>query len=199
MTLEEIKAAVLSESKRVDMESTIHRLVRQAITQVHCTAFFDRDIVEDFIKVDAGLTSFKIPLPPLWRKFVCIKPMTAQGQPIGTVNPDGAYLHVDSSDVVDYYGAVAKDCYYIAGSVAVINATNSPTHLNVQWYALPEVADNKVETWLMREQPDIFIDWTMMKLYERTGRDDIAARLKTNLVQIDLPNLHNSYATTGEM
>ncbi len=197
MTLDEIVAEVVAQTRRVDKTDEIRRTVRKAITQVHNVAFFKRDRQEDVLILQDPLSKFKIPLPARCRKIESLIPMSAGGAPIRITTHDNRYEYIDAADIVNSFFNSKTDTYYDTGSTLVINSSVAAPQLYVSWYQLPEVADNNLETWLMALHDNIFIDTAKMMFWQSNGRDQLARSMRDTLFQVDYQMLINNYSMGG--
>lgn len=200
MTLNEMVAAILDETKRIDQADAIRRYVRKAIIQVHSSGFYPRDIVEDVVDLaDAGLVNFKITLPARLRKFVTIVPLDKNSNPIKISTNDNRYEVISPTGVIDSFFAPKKDVYYVTGAAVVIKSTVAPSKLYVSWYEHPEVADNELESWLMADHDTIIMDTAKAMFYKSVGRDNLSKLITAELFTVDYPMLLRNYATAGEV
>jgi hypothetical protein len=170
MTLEEMVTAIVDRTKRVDKRVEIRQAVRKAIRLVHTAGYFVRDIVEEEVDLGGTHHQFKIPLPPRVRKFITVSPLNSSGQPIAITTDDNTYDGVSSTDIISSFFERKYDIYYVAGAVLTVKSTVGASKLYVSFYAYPEVADNNLETWLMRDNESIFIDAALMDFYNLIGR-----------------------------
>lgn len=197
MTLDEMVVVVVGQTRRVDKTDEIRRAVRKAITQVHSVAFFKRDRQEDVLTLNESLNRFKIPLPARTRKVESIIPLSIAGHPMRITTDDNRYEYIDATDLIDSFFNSKTDTYYETGSTLVINSSVAPPQLFVSWYQLPEVADNKLETWLMALHDNIFIDTAKMMFWQDNGRVELANSKRATLFQVDYQMLINNYAYGG--
>lgn len=194
MNLTEIKDAVLDITKRTDKADQIHRIVREAITTVHSLKLFPRDMIEDIVQLsDNTYQQFKVQLPPRFREFECIRPCTAAGAPLATVHEDNNYERVRPKGILDNSHNAKTDIYYITGAGVAIQASTAPKALYMAWYALPEVADNNLETWLMTAHSQTFIDTAVSMFHARNGREAIAREIRSDL-RADYLQIISDYA-----
>lgn len=182
MTLTEIVQVVVDETRRKDKQDTIHRIVREAINTVHSLRLFPRDMVEDEVVLQSpNLYQFKINLPPRFREFEYVLPLTASGGRMRTVWPDNMYQLITPAELLNNSYNEKKDVFYITGPALAISAGAAPAKLGMAWYALPETADPHLETWLMELHPHAFIDTAKKLFYRRHGREDLARNYDADL------------------
>ena len=190
---------IVDETRLRVHRNQIQRRVMDAVTSIHSSAFFEKDLQEDFVALgDCSNTSFQIPLPPRHRKFKAIQPMTLARTPMRTKHPNGRYMATTMSNVRNYYNEAETDYYYAAGRIINITARMPPQALYLAWYDTPEVADPMLETWIMREYPQMVMDWAIARFWKRNGKESIAAQIERTLYSVDLQNLINNNATQTE-
>lgn len=195
MTLDEMVEVLLEETRRTDKESEIRRVVRKAIVQVHSAGWFSRDKVEDVIQLaDPTLTKFKIQHPERCRKLTILKPLSAESKPITISTKDSNFEFVSSEGIMNSHYETKRDFYYVAGSAIVICSSVGVPQLHIEWYEFPEVADNRLETWLMKMHDNVFIDTAKSLFYAGIGKQDTANGLRTQLFGVDYPMLINTYS-----
>lgn len=182
MKLDDIVAAVLERTRRVDKSNEIKTAVRKAIRTVHTAAYFPMDVVEEEVDLNGVYSTFKIPLPPRIRKFIAVAPLTVHGQPMQITTIDNTYDYVTPTDVINSFYERKSDIYYVAGTVLSIKSSVGAAKLYVSFYALPEVSDGDLETWLMRDHESAFIDAALSDFYLSIGRDKQAASHKNEML-----------------
>lgn len=198
MTLEEIHAYLLTRTRRVDKSAELRTSVRKAIRTVHTAAYFPIDIVEEEVDLGGMHTTFKIPLPPRVRKFLNIAPLDVNGHPIAITTPDNTYEHVEATDIINSHFERKSDIYYVAGGTLTVKGSVGASRLFVSFYALPEVSDNNLETWLMRDYETVFIDAALADFYSQVGQQQLAANARQEMM-IALQQLINDYVNMGEV
>lgn len=196
MNLTEMVNALVADTKMVIKKDELTRRTREAITAIHNSAFFDKDLIEDFVDLNGNLhTNFSIPFPQRFRKFKSIIPMSKVYQPLRVYNSQGRYIKTDVRRLKTYEGSTKADVYYHAGQKINIISSSAPQALHISWYSEPEVADPLLETWIMKQYPQMVMDWAKARFYKANGRANIAGSIEQTLYSIDLKNLQNNHAT----
>lgn len=192
--------ALVTDTSMVIKRDEFIRRIREAITAIHTSAFFDKDVLEDFIRLESNTHSnFSIPYPERHRAFKSIVPMTINGVPIPVCNKFGKYKKTDITSLRTMDGATKTDVYYNAGGKVNIIASQPPTALAISWYSEPEVADPTLETWIMKQYPQFVMDWALAKFYKVNGKEKLARSIEATLFRIDLQNLINNHASAHEI
>jgi hypothetical protein len=198
MTLNEIHAVLLARTRRVDRSDELRTSIRKAIRTVHSAAYFPQDIVEEAVQLGSAFTDFKVPRPPRMRKLTIAAPLDAQGRPVRLPTKDNAYELVDSADVIDSFHQRRSNICYMAGNAIVFKSSSGVSNLYLSFYALPEVSDNNLETWIMRDYEGIIIDATLSDFYLVLGQEQLAATHKREML-MQLQSIINDHVSTGGM
>lgn len=193
MTLTEIVQAVVQATGRYDQEDYITRQVRSAIKQVHTSARFPRDLVEQLVPLNHPTTLIKLTLPPRFNKFKMLAPFSAEGFPIPLTTADNLYERKDPADLVTDSFRASVDHYYVAGGVVNIRSSVAPSSILMMYYALPEVADPHLETWAMASYDQLFIDAALIKVLGFFGNAqkvrELQMQYRMDLEQFVIDNL----------
>lgn len=194
MNLSEIVQTVMEQSGRYDQEEYITRKVRSTIAMIHSSGMFPRDLVEESVELnDATKHKIKLTLPPRFRKFKVLMPVTSSGNMIKTVNPRNDFKRVDPSDIVTMAYNEAQDVYYVAGAVLNIRASSIPKSIYMLYYAYPETADPYLETWAMASSPELFVEGAMVGVLgffgNTTKAREVQQQFVTNLEYFVMDNL----------
>lgn len=196
MNITEMVNSIIAETNLAVFRNQMQRRVMEAVKGIHNSAFFTKDLEEDFIVLTGNTHSnFSIPLPPRFRKFKAIKPMTALKVPVAITTNDNTYEPSEIRNAVNYYNEPKSDFYYVAGTVANISSSVAPPALYISWYASPEVEDPLLETWLMREHPQVIMDWALARFWKVNGKESVARDIERTLYSVDLQNIINNHAT----
>ena len=173
---------IVSRTNRIDKTDVIRSSVRKAIRMVHTAGYFPRDIVEESVDLGGTYSDFKVALPPRVRKFTIVAPMSATGNPLQLTTRDNTYDYVSASDLIDSYFERKSDIYYVAGEAIVVKGTVGASSLYVSYYCYPEVQDNNLETWLMKDNDSVFIDAALSDFYPTIGRMELAREARTQMM-----------------
>jgi hypothetical protein len=179
MTLNEIVQEVISITNRPDREDFIRRQVRASITEVHGTAKYPRDRVEEVFVLNEPATLIKLTLPPRLKKFEVLGAVSNNGQPIALSTSNNQYERTDPAGLFDEGFQSKVDIYYVAGAVLNIRSSVCTPNIYAMYSTFPEVADNNLETWIMATQESLIIDLALSKVFETFGRDKEARSKKT--------------------
>lgn len=197
MKLADIVKAVTARTKRLDKVDEITLSVRKAIKMVHSAAYFPMDVVEEEVDLNGTHSNFKIPLPPRIRKFIAVAPLAVNGLPIPITTLTGMYDYISPTDVINSFHERRNDVYYVTGATLSIKSSVGAQKLYVSFYALPEVADLDLETWLMREHESVFIDAALSDFYQIIGRDKHARSSKQEMLMA-LQSIINDFVNMEE-
>ena len=197
MNLEAIVAEVLARTMRVDKTDEIRKSVRKAIRMVHTAAYFPRDIVEEEVDLGGTYQKFKIQLPPRVRKFTNVAPLNSNGDPVPITTKNNTFEYVNAQDIITSHHERKSDIYYVTGGTLTVKSTVGAQKLYVGFYALPEISDNQLETWLMRDYESVFIDAALADFYSSIGRTQ-QARTKRDDMLVQLQGLIDDYVEMEE-
>ena len=174
MNLDEIVADIVIRTSRPDREDVIRRATRSAITEVHASALYPRDRVEEIFPLAAETNLVKLVLPPRFRKFEVLAAVTADGIPVCLNNKSNTYERVDPAGLFDSTLGNKTDIYYVAGAAFNIKSSVKVTNIYALYFRRPEVADNNLETWIMAEHESLISDLVMSKVQGSFGREKLA-------------------------
>ena len=175
MNLDEIVADIVARTSRPDREDTIRRATRAAITEVHTAATFPQDRIEEIFPLAGSTNLIKLNLPARWRKFEVLAAVTDAGLPVCLSTKNNQYGRIDPAGLFDDTLGTKTDVYYVAGAAFNIKSSVAVTNVYALYYRRPEVADNKLETWIMREHDALISDLVMAKVQSDFGREKLAA------------------------
>ena len=175
MNLTKIVEAVTQELRRPDLTVAATRAVRTVIAQVHSAAHFRRDLVEDVIDLGAPVNLVKFPLPPRFKDYHYLRPITPTGHPIALPGTRGTYTPVAPNDVMTPGGANRTNCYYVAGAATVLSSAVAVQHLAVAYWQLPDISNPLLESWAMAIDAELFILGAVAMLYASPLRQDQVA------------------------
>lgn len=175
MTLNEIVTQVVELTSRPDKIDMIRREVRAAILQVHSTASYPRDRVEEIFELNETALKVKLTLPPRFKKFELLGGVDAFGSPIRLTTTNNQYTRVDPSGIFENSLHDNTDFYYVAGAAFVISSSKPIDGVYTIYRVSPEVADNDLETWIMEEQPSLITDLALSRVYSPLGRNTLAS------------------------
>lgn len=174
MKLQEIVDAVVGTTGRPDKSDDIMRAVRAAVTEVHGSAAYPRDRVEELFPLAEATALIKLTLPPRFRKFEVLGAFTDQGTPVSLSTANNQYSRVDPSAIFNGTLDTRTDVYYVAGAALNIRSSIAVKNIYAIYRRFPEVADTQLETWIMEDQPSLIIDLTLSKVQGGFGRDKLA-------------------------
>lgn len=170
MRLEKIVEAVLSEMRRPDIKNDVIRAVRATILDLHSSASFPRDLVEDYIELDESAL-IKFNLPPLFRKFNAVVPLDKHKNPIRLPTRDGYLEPISPAEVMTPGGRQVTNCYYVAGAAVVCRCQVAFSKVYLQYYQTPQVSDPNLETWIMALRPELIITGAKARVYNTPLRN----------------------------
>lgn len=176
MNLTSIVKAVTAELRRPDLEATVMRAVRSTVTQVHTVMQFAQDLSEDTINLPEALQEVKFNIPPRFRKFHTIRPLTPSGMPMALPGTRGTYSSIAIDDVMTAGGAARTNGYYVAGSAVVLRSGVPVSKLYVSYYQTPDISNPLLETWAMAMNAELFITGALAKVYDSPLRQAEIAR-----------------------
>ena len=180
MNLKTLVATCVELLGRPDKESEIALLTRSVIKELHNMALFSRDIVEEVIEFPAPACLLKFPLPPLYRRFKYISPVTKAGARVRTSHKDGGFKLVTAGYAITQSGRKLPDTYYIAGSAVVVDSTLKVHKLYIQYFAYPDFQDPHMESWIMSEAEDLIITGVRARFYSDNGSEQRGRELMTS-------------------
>lgn len=183
MNLKDMTVLAIGLLGRPDKEAEVASLVREVVREVHSMHYFDRDLVEEVIEFPKPSPLIKFPLPPRWRKFKFINPVTSHGVPVRTAHKDGGFKLVQSSHVVTQAGNIMPDCYYIAGSAVVLKAKVAVRYLAVQYYQYPDFSDEYLETWIMADNSELILTGVRGRFYLDNGQEQRGQQLQQAFIR----------------
>jgi hypothetical protein len=153
------------------MEARLKACVRQVVKYLHGVTEFQRDMVQELVAVPQPANVMQITQPPRLRRLYAIYPADAYGNLMATNQPNGGYEIVSPGDITTRSGYQMVDVAYIAGSTITIRAANAPSHLFMQYYQDPDVAEDTLETWLMLQEEDTVADGVRARYYQMTNNN----------------------------
>jgi hypothetical protein len=163
MTLNELVAEVVNLTGRLDKEDYIRRQVRASIIQIHKTANYPRDRVEEITVLQVPTTLIKLTLPPRFRKFEALAAVQSNGAVISLTTNDNLYERKDPTDLLNNSFAQSTDHYYVAGAAVNIRSSVIVPNVYMLYWQQPEVADNDLQTWAMADNAELFLDLALAK------------------------------------
>ena len=173
MNILELQNAVKERMKRPDLADMIESRVIGVVKQLHGSGYYARDRVEEVIKINNPSCRTKLTLPPYWRRFVALVPMTETATPIRLNNTD----HQDF-EITDVQALWATDdiqnCYYVSFNALMIKSEIQFPRLYCCYFKYPDLRDLTVTTWITEHYEQLCIDYTLASIYTAVGNKDLA-------------------------
>lgn len=184
MDVTEIHDAVVAETSRVDLSTSIMRWTKSALLRFHEYDYYPKDRVQDQPSVASPGNKVTLNLPDRWRRFRSIAKTTSDGTVCG----------------VFYEGptnAGTRPWFEVVGNQVILNDLPSGEIGYVDWvyYEYPLIED-ETETWISEKYGQEVVDLVNWYLYRRTGDLETARSLEglaeDNLRRVQRDNLEVS-------
>lgn len=173
MNIKQLQDKVKARMSRPDLAGLIEDRVIGVVKQLHGSGYYARDRVEEVIKIGNPNCLTKLTLPPYWRRFVALVPMTDVGTPIQLNYTD----HQDF-ELTDVEAVWATDqplnCYYISFNSLMIRSEVQFNKLYCCYFKYPDLRDLTTETWITEHYDHLCIDYTLASIYTAIGNKDLA-------------------------
>ena len=173
MNIKELQDVVKARMKRPDLVDLIDSRVIGTVKQLHGSGYYARDRVEEVIKINIPNCLTKLTLPPYWRRFVTLVPMTEVGVPIQlnlTDNQDFELTDVQAVWATDQ----VINCYYISFNSVMIRSEIQFAKLYCCYFKYPDLRDLTTTTWITEHYEQLVIDYTLASIYTAIGSKDLA-------------------------
>lgn len=176
MQLSQLVANVQDVFKRPDMQAQVEARVRGAILWAHKSEYFIRDRQVAIQAVQNPSNLVRMALPPFFRQFEIIRPMTAAGDPITlTTDTDDmvGYQEIDPRQVNGVRSGGGINYYYVAGDVINISTTVLPANLYFLYYALPDLRSPEAVTWITEQYNELIEFRALSVLFSMQGNQEL--------------------------
>jgi hypothetical protein len=181
MDIGEIVDAVIADTSRVDLETSILRWAKAALLRFHEYDYYPKDRVRDQPTVGTSGNQVTLTLPTRWRRFRYIAKTTSDGTVCGIFKPGTEFIGTSA-------------WYEVVGNEVVLHDVSGGIISYVDWvyYEYPEIGDD-TETWISEKYGQEVIDLVNWYLYRRTGDLETARSLEElaerNLRRVQQDNL----------
>ncbi len=185
MTFDELLTEVYDITGREDLTSLSKNMIKAATLKAHTSDFYSRDIYETGVQFgESSLTQSFDPynLITNFRAPKYIKRVNDETDEVGKV-----FDVITPEEVIDSYGALKSDVYYIAGRTVEIRSAVAFSKILLGAYVLPIVREEAYSSWIAELVPYFIIFEAASKIFKAVGQDQEAAYLKAELAeQFDL-------------
>ena len=169
MLISELTARVIMETGRPDLENLIESIAVSSIKQLHSTAKFLRDMVEETIAVPTPSPIVRLTLPPRFREFKDVAIVDSYGKPIATC---------EASSPSAFLGQVNKmplrPSYYMSGNTYTVMSNRELLpilYLYVTYFQHPALENAGQSTWLLEQYPEVVVNYCNFKVHSKVGND----------------------------
>lgn len=155
-------------------ESTI--AIRKATIEMHCVAFFSRDLVEGIATLDPAGYNHALPLFARMRgnSFEYLRKYDSVLQ-VGSEK----LTHIEAADIFDAYGVEKSDVYYIGGATVNIRSSTSIGALKYGYYAYPVVTPSgSYSSWVADNHSEIIIEAAAERVFTMIGDLEQANKMR---------------------
>lgn len=169
MLISEIANRVIEETGRPDLQDFIVSVVTSSVKQMHASANFVRDQIEEIIKVPAPAPTVRLTLPPRFRKFQNVAIVDQYGRPISEAEQSSP-----SKFLGDFNKMPQRPAYYVTGNTYTVmnNRELLPIHyLYVLYYQHPPIDNLGQGTWITEQYPEVVINYCNFKVHSKTGNE----------------------------
>ena len=181
MLVSEIVTDIIDTLRRPDLQSFVEVRARQQIKLLHSFDNFPRDKVEQTITIQNPGVLVRTALPPFWRKWDSIMPITYEGNriPLPTDDVDWVgFREADPRKVMGYRDNVDTDFYYVAGDALNIKMSVAAPKLLVSYYVYPDLRSPNAVTWVTETFPELSTYRILMVCYRMLGNFEQAAAVE---------------------
>lgn len=169
MLISELTQRVIDETGRPDLEDFILAVVTSSIKQIHSSAKFVRDMVEETIIIPSPSATIRLTLPPRFREFQDVAIVDKYGVPISKAD------HVNPSAFLDTFGKLPmRPTYYVMGNSYTVmnNRDRLPIqYLYVTYFQHPPLDNTGQSTWVLEQYPEMVVNYCNFKVHGKTGND----------------------------
>ena len=179
MEYAELVQAVIDTTERGESVPRVELAIAKATLKFHAADFWMRDLVEVLV----GGTQFTNISPrfeistsqslPGFRK---LKYLQGYDSVAGVGTTLGAYEEISPSSVLDSYGSIYYEKFYLAGDTLTIFSGRNPAAILVGYYAYPTVSAANYNSWIGRDLPFAVIDEACAEIFGSVGDADEAQR-----------------------
>lgn len=193
MTLPELSAAVLTKTRRPDLQKQALLGIQEATHWAHTYDFFKRDLSEisfDFTRSDGPGPLSKGTYPvkdtlPLFRKLAFIRRYDpVSGLPIISGPNNGYFKQAEPDALIDSRYARAKtDILYLAGSnINWYACTEDRGHI-VGYYKLPSLSMETYNSWIADQYPFAIILYAASCVFRDIDQPDVAKANRAEAIE----------------
>lgn len=173
MNILELQNVVKQRMKRPDLAEMIESRVIGVVKQLHGSGYYAQDRVEEIVKIQQPSCRTKLTLPPFWRKFVTLVPMTDMAVPIRLNNTD--HQDFDLTNVQALWATDdTQNCYYVSLNSLMIKSEVAFNRLYCCYFKYPDLRDLTVTTWITEHYDQLCVDYTLASIYTAVGNKDLA-------------------------
>ena len=173
MNIRELQEVVKQRMRRPDLAEMIDSRVIGVVKQLHGSGLYARDRVEEIIKIQQPSCRTKLTLPPFWRSFVALVPMTEYAVPIKLNNTDHQDFELTNVQAL-WTTDDTQNCYYVSFNSVMIKSESPFQRLYCCYFKYPDLRDLTVTTWITEHYEQLCIDYTLASIYTAIGSKDLA-------------------------
>lgn len=178
MNFAEIKAEVISLTRRPDLDTQTDSAIKNATLKAHTSDFFYKDIRE--IAVQFGTYQFvqnflPTDVLPRFRKAKYIRRWSGDadtGQPLNFFEP----IQIENS--LDSYGIIKAEVFYMAGNLLQIRGSSTVDRVLFGAYQYPQITSAGYDSWIANEAPWAIIYGATRIIMNSIGLQEQASQIE---------------------
>jgi len=183
MNRTDIIDAVVTRTKRPDLQDEIWLNIQQATLTAHNKDFFKRDLAEVPLVYNPTIIKGQIIVDsvlPAFRKICYIRKYDPDTQTLGSF-----LTEVEPDKQIDYWNRAKADVYYIGGKVVNWQASTEEKAHIVGYWRFPDVSKEKYDSWIADMYPFCIIERAVSKIFRTIGQEDQARSLQQDIMEAD--------------
>jgi len=193
-TLASLTADVISITKRPDITATpLH--IKNALLKAHTADYFLKDIYETNFQFGAAASIYQLDYKLLIPRFRTIKYLTVI-DPI-SLQMVRRFEPVEIDKVMDGYGYIRTDVYYLAGNQLQIRSADTAKVFGIGCYLYPDTT-LVAPSWIADEFPFAIVYEAARTLFKTIGYDEQSASMERLVAEAMAEVKQTGITTRGE-
>lgn len=201
MKLSELLTAVVTKTKRPDLEDDILLAVQEATLFLHQVDFFRRDLIEVPICYDTPTFSGRIDIGaecalPGFRKISYWR-KADRATRIPVAGKDGFFSQVEPDALLDTFNEQKRNVYYLAGRyINWLSSSKDSLHL-IGYWKNPKIGEGEYDSWIADYSPFPIIKYAAGIVFNDIGQKEVGAEEKREAIAMMQVLLQNEIETAG--
>lgn len=176
MTLNQLKADVLTVVKRADLVNDIELHTKNAILKAHAADFWINDLYETAFSFAAADVNYSLDYKTLFPRWKKIKYLTTVDQTTREVIHKLDPILVDQ--FLDGYGYKKDYVFYVAGDMLQIRVSDSHRYFGVGVYLYPDTTLLSASSWIVDQFPFAIVYEAARTLFKSIGFDEQSSAME---------------------